>query len=301
MNDRNRLLSRVGETPLVRLQSLEPPGGAQIWCKVEHMNPSGSIKDRICLAMVEDMEVREIIHSGDSLVEASAGNTAISLAMVAAAKGYRLKLVMPETVSVERRRLLEAYGTEVLLTPASKGMKGALNKAVQLTESARGTFMLNQFENPANPNIHRRTTAVEILRELESTPDVLVAGVGTGGTITGVGEVLKTRNPHVRVVAVEPAESPVLSGGNPGPHSIPGIGAGFVPKILNVGILDDVVTVNYQEAVHGTRLLAEKEGIFAGLSSGAAFFAALRQAQQLDSDKLIVTILCDSGERYLCS
>jgi cysteine synthase len=301
MNKRHRLLSSVGGTPLVRLETIEPRDGAQIWCKVEHMNPSGSIKDRMCLAMVEGLESKGTIRPGDSLVEASGGNTAISLAMVAAAKGYRLRLVMPETVAIERRRLLGSYGAEILLTPASNGMKGAVNRAMELAEFAGRTFMLNQFENPANPEIHRRTTAVEILRDLGREPNVFVAGVGTGGTITGVGEVLKSKNRLTRVVAVEPADSPVLSGGNPGPHRISGIGAGFVPRILNTDILDDVVVVSYQEAVNATRLLAEREGIFAGLSSGAALFAALRQAERLTPEKLVVTILCDSGERYLFS
>jgi cysteine synthase len=301
MNNRHRLLSSVGGTPLVRLESLELAGGAQLWCKVEHMNPSGSIKDRMCLAMVEDLEARRLIHRGDSLVEASGGNTAISLAMIAAAKGYRLRLVMPDTVAVERRRLLGSYGAEILLTPASNGMKGAVTRALEIAEFTSGTFMVNQFENPANPETHRRTTAVEILRDLGRVPDVFVAGVGTGGTITGVGEVLKSKNPSSRVVAVEPADSPVLSGGNPGPHKIPGIGAGFVPRVLNTDILDDVVVVDYQEAVNASKLLAEREGIYAGLSSGAALFAALRQAERLSPQKVVVTILCDSGERYLCS
>jgi cysteine synthase len=301
MNNRHRLLSSVGGTPLVRLESLEPAGGAQLWCKVEHMNPSGSIKDRMCLAMVEDLEARGLIHRGDSLVEASGGNTAISLAMIAAAKGYRLRLVMPDTVAVERRRLLGSYGAEILLTPASNGMKGAVTRALEIAEFTSGTFMVNQFENPANPETHRRTTAVEILRDLGRVPDVFVAGVGTGGTITGVGEVLKSKNPSSRVVAVEPADSPVLSGGNPGPHKIPGIGAGFVPRVLNTDILDDVVVVDYQEAVNASKLLAEREGICAGLSSGAALFVALRQAERLSPKKVVVTILCDSGERYLCS
>jgi cysteine synthase A len=301
MNNRHRLLSHIGGTPFVRLKSVEPKSGAQIWCKLEHMNPSSSIKDRLCLAMVEDMESKGNIRPGDSLVEASAGNTAISLAMVAAAKGYRLRLVMPETVAIERRRLLGSYGAEILLTPGANGMKGAVKRATELAEFASRTYMLNQFENPANPEAHRRTTAVEILRDLGRSPDVFVAGVGTGGTITGVGEVLKSKNPLARIVAVEPADSPVLSGGNPGPHRIPGIGAGFVPRNLNTDILDDVVMVQYQEAVNGSRLLAEKEGIFAGLSSGAALFAALRQAERLNPENVVVTIIFDSGERYVCS
>lgn len=301
MNNRHRLLSCVGGTPSVRLESIEPPGGAQIWCKLEYLNPAGSIKDRMCLAMVEAMEAQHSIRPGDSLIEASCGNTAISLAMIAAAKGYRLTLVMPETVPVERKRLLASYGTEILLTPASNGMKGAVSRALEIAQSTKRIYMINQFENPANPEIHRRTTGPEILRDLGREPEVFVAGVGTGGTITGVGEVLKKRNPLTRIIAVEPADSPVLSGGNPGPHLIPGIGAGFVPRVLNTDILDDVVVVEYQEAAKCARLLAEKEGIFAGLSSGASLFAALLQAERLGPDKSVVTILGDSGERYVCS
>jgi cysteine synthase A len=251
--------------------------------------------------MVEAMEAQNVIRPGDSLIEASCGNTAISLAMIAAAKGYRLTLVMPESVQPERKRLLAAYGTEILLTPGSNGMKGAVSRAMEIAQSTRRMFMINQFENPANPEVHRRATAPEILRDLGREPDAFVAGVGTGGTITGVGEVLKKKNPLVRVIAVEPADSPVLSGGNPGPHLIPGIGAGFVPRILNTDILDDVVVVEYQEAVKCARLLAEKAGIFAGLSSGAALFAALSQAERLGPDKAVVTILGDSGERYVCT
>jgi len=301
MNNRNRLLSCVGETPLVRVRSLELEDGAQIWCKLEYMNPAGSIKDRMCRAIVEAMEAEKILQPGDSLVEASGGNTAVSLAMIAAAKGYHLTLVMPETVSPERKRLLAAYGAEMVLTSASNGMKGAVVRALDIAESRKRTFTINQFENPANPEVHRRTTAVEILHDLNREPDVFVAGVGTGGTITGVGEVLKSKNPSTRVIAVEPADSPVLSGGNPGSHRIPGIGAGFVPRILNTDILDDVVVVEYEEAVRTARMVAEKEGIFAGVSSGAVLFAAMQQAGRLTGDKIVVTVLCDSGERYVCS
>jgi len=301
MNNRNRLLSCVGETPLVRVRSLELEDGAQIWCKLEYMNPAGSIKDRMCRAIVEAMEAEKILQPGDSLVEASGGNTAVSLAMIAAAKGYHLTLVMPETVSPERKRLLAAYGAEMVLTSASNGMKGAVVRALDIAESRKRTFTINQFENPANPEVHRRTTAVEILHDLNREPDVFVAGVGTGGTITGVGEVLKSKNPSTRVIAVEPADSPVLSGGNPGSHRIPGIGAGFVPRILNTDILDDVVVVEYEEAVRTARMVAEKEGIFAGVSSGAVLFAAMKQAGRLAGDKIVVTVLCDSGERYVCS
>ncbi|HMK36716.1 MAG TPA: cysteine synthase A [Desulfomonilaceae bacterium] len=301
MNNRNRLLSCVGETPLVRVRSLELEDGAQIWCKLEYMNPAGSIKDRMCRAIVEAMEAEKILQPGDSLVEASGGNTAVSLAMIAAAKGYHLTLVMPETVSPERKRLLAAYGAEMVLTSASNGMKGAVVRALDIAESRKRTFTINQFENPANPEVHRRTTAVEILHNLNREPDVFVAGVGTGGTITGVGEVLKSKNPSTRVIAVEPADSPVLSGGNPGSHRIPGIGAGFVPRILNTDILDDVVVVEYEEAVRTARMVAEKEGIFAGVSSGAVLFAAMQQAGRLTGDKIVVTVLCDSGERYVCS
>lgn len=300
MKYRDSLLPCIGDTPLVKLRFPETQRGGQVWCKLEFMNPGGSIKDRMCLSIVESLEATEELRRGDSLVEASCGNTALSLAMIASAKEYALKLVMPDTVEQERRRLLAAYGAELILTPASNGMRGAVNRAMEILKKNERTFMINQFENPANPEAHRRTTAMEILRDLGETPDVFVAGVGTGGTITGVGEVLKAKSSQPRIVAVEPSESPILSGGNPGPHLIPGIGAGFVPSILNVDIIDEVVTVPYEEALETVRMMAKREGIHAGLSSGAAVHAALRQAALLEPEQKVVTIVYDSGERYLC-
>jgi len=298
MHSGNSLLSFIGETPLVRLKSSETLGSGQVWCKLEFMNPAGSSKDRMCKAIVESMEVDGYLRQGDTLVEASCGNTAISLAMISAAKGYSLTLVMPDTVSRERKRLLAAFGAQIVVTSPSNGMKGAVERALDLLSSGERTVMINQFDNPANPEVHRRTTAVEILRDLNRTPDVFVAGVGTGGTLTGVGELLKEKNPSVRVVAVEPAESPILSGGNPGPHRIPGIGAGFVPKVLNTSIINDVAVVEHDEAELAVKNLAENEGIYVGLSSGAALSAALREARRLTPDQIVVTVLCDSGERY---
>lgn len=294
----NSLLSFIGETPLVRLGSSDVPTCGQVWCKLEFMNPAGSSKDRMCKAIVESMEEDGTLHPGDTLVEASCGNTAISLAMISAAKGYSLTLVMPDTVSRYRQRLLAAYGARIVLTPATNGMKGSVEKAIDLLAARDRTFMINQFDNPANPEIHRRTTAAEILRDLNRPPDVFVAGVGTGGTLTGVGEVLKARSPKSRVVAVEPAESPILSGGNPGPHRIPGIGAGFIPKVLNTAIIDDVAVVGHDDAERAVNVLAETEGIYVGLSSGAALCAALREARELPPDGIVVTMLCDSGGRY---
>ncbi|MFH1112974.1 MAG: cysteine synthase A [Pseudomonadota bacterium] len=298
MKDRDTLLSCVGDTPLVRLRFAEARGGAQVWCKLEFMNPGGSVKDRMCLAVVEAMEAAGKIHPGDTLVEASCGNTALSLAMIAAAKGLKLKLVMPDSVDVGRRRILESFGAKVILTQSSNGMKGAVHRAHEILDGSDRTFMINQFDNPANPETHRRTTAVEILRDLGREPDVFVAGVGTGGTITGVGEAFKRRTPSVRIVAVEPADSPILSGGNPGPHMIPGIGAGFIPSILNTEIIDEVAAVDLADAMRTVKVLAEQEGIFAGLSTGAALHAALGQAERLPPDKIVVTMAYDAGERY---
>jgi len=249
--------------------------------------------------MVEAMESAGLIQPGDSLVEASCGNTAISLALVAAVKGYGLTLVMPEAVPSETTRLLATYGAEIVMTPSADGMRGALDRASEAAESGGRTVMVNQFGNPANPETHRRTTALEIVRDLKGTPDVFVACVGTGGTVTGVGQALKERSPGARIVAVEPADSPILSGGNPGPNRIPGIGAGFIPSVLDSDIIDEVGVVEYEEAVGTVKWMAEEEGIFAGLSSGAAVSAAFRQAERLDPDQVVVTVLCDSGERYI--
>jgi cysteine synthase A len=299
MKHQNRLLSCIGETPLIKLRFPQSRRCAQVWCKLEYMNPGGSIKDRMCLAILEAMESDGMLRGGDCLVEASCGNTAISLAALAAANGYSLKLVMPDTVEQGRRRLLASYGAEIILTPATNGMRGAVNRAIEIVEKNERTFIINQFENPANPESHKRTTAVEIQRDLGMVPDAFVAGVGTGGTLTGVGEAFKAANPETKIVAVEPADSPILSGGNPGPHKIPGIGAGFVPGVLNTEIIDEVFPVEYDQAVDTVRMLAAKEGIYAGLSSGAAVYAALRQAERLEPEQVVVTVIYDSGERYL--
>lgn len=294
------LMDCIGSTPLVKLHVGDRWRGAQIWGKLEFMNIGGSSKDRICQAIVRSMAAEGMLKPGGTIVEASAGNTAISLALVCAALGYSLKLVMPESIPHVRRRFLLFYGADIALTPPSNGMKGAVQRAMEIQEQIEGAVLMNQFENPMNPEIHRQTTAAEILRDLGGPPDFFVAGVGTGGTLTGVGEALKAENPQTRVVAVEPADSPILSGGNPGPHRIPGIGAGFIPKILNTELIDEVAVVEYEQAVKASELLAVENGIQAGLSSGAAFAAAIREAERLDPTKVVVTILCDSGERYLC-
>ncbi len=300
MSNHDALPACIGNTPLVLLKGHGADRGARIWGKLEFMNPGGSSKDRICSAILEFMESEVSLQPGDTIVEASAGNTAISLAMVCAAKGYVLKLVIPDSIPESRSRLLSAYGAQIILTSSGEGMRGALNVAKGILASSERVFMIDQFENPINPEIHRRTTAPEIISDLGGVPDAFVAGVGTGGTLTGVGEVFKGLKPNVKVVAVEPADSSVLSGGNPGPHRIPGIGAGFVPGVLNMEIIDDVIPVKYEEAAQGAQILAQQDGILAGLSSGAAFFAAIKVAQRLDSEKTVVTMLCDSGERYLC-
>jgi len=250
-------------------------------------------------AIVSDLEARKLIRPGDRLVEASAGNAAISLAMIAAARGYSLVLVMPDTVPLERKKLLEAYGAELVVTASSNGMKGAVDRALEIKENEQRTFIINQFENPLNPEVHRRSTAVEIISDLGRVPDMFVAGVGTGGTFTGIGEVFKKRDPRVRLVAVEPAESPILSGGNPGPHRIPGIGPGFIPRNLNIDIIDEIAAVSYEDAAASCRLMAEKEGLYVGLSSGAAVHAALRRAENLRPDQMVVTVCSDAGERYV--
>lgn len=294
------LMDCIGNTPLVKLHLGAHWSGAQIWGKLELMNPGGSVKDRICLAIVQSLAEEGLLKPAGTIVEASAGNTAISLAMVCAALGYSLKLVMPESIPTARRRFLASYGAEIELTPPANGMKGAVRRAMELQDEIAGAVLINQFENPMNPEIHRRTTAQEILSDLGGPPDSFVAGVGTGGTLTGVGEALKSENPHTRVVAVEPAESPILSGGNPGPHRIPGIGAGFIPKVLNMEIVDEVAVVDYEAAAAASDLLATENGIYAGLSSGAALAAAIREAGRYDPTRVVVTILCDSEERYLC-
>ena len=291
----------IGNTPLVQLNQLTQGLPARVAVKLEFFNPAGSVKDRIAIAMVENAEKTGKIKAGSTIVEATSGNTGIGLAMVCAAKGYKLVIIMPESMSKERRMLLRAYGAELILTPASEGMSGAIAKAEELVKNNPNThFMPRQFDNPANPEIHRQTTAEEIWRDTDGKVDIFLAGVGTGGTLTGVGEVLKARNPNVQIYAVEPANSPVLSGGEKGAHVIQGLGAGFVPSILNTQIYGNVITVTNEDALATARALAEKEGILAGISSGAAAWAALELAKKPENaGKLIVTVLPDFGERYL--
>ena len=291
----------IGNTPLVQLNQLPQGLPARVAVKLEFFNPAGSVKDRIAIAMVENAEKTGKIKAGSTIVEATSGNTGIGLAMVCAAKGYKLAIVMPESMSKERRMLLRAYGAELILTPAAEGMSGAIAKAEELVKNHPDThFMPRQFDNPANPEIHRQTTAEEIWRDTDGKVDIFLAGVGTGGTLTGVGEVLKARNPNVQIYAVEPANSPVLSGGEKGAHAIQGLGAGFVPSILNTSVYGSVITVTNEDALATARALAEKEGILAGISSGAAAWAALELAKKPENaGKLIVTVLPDFGERYL--
>ena len=291
----------IGNTPLVQLNHLTQGLPARVAVKLEFFNPAGSVKDRIAIAMVENAEKTGKIKAGSTIVEATSGNTGIGLAMVCAAKGYKLVIIMPESMSKERRMLLRAYGAELILTPAAEGMSGAIAKAEELVKNNPDThFMPRQFDNPANPEIHRQTTAEEIWRDTDGKVDIFLAGVGTGGTLTGVGEVLKARNPNVQIYAVEPANSPVLSGGEKGAHAIQGLGAGFVPSILNTSVYGSVITVTNEDALATARALAEKEGILAGISSGAAVWAALELAKKPENaGKLIVTVLPDFGERYL--
>jgi cysteine synthase len=289
----------IGRTPLVRLNRLSRDGAATIWAKVESFNPGGSVKDRICLNMVDEAERQGRLKPGGTIVEPTSGNTGIGLALISAVRGYKLILVMPESMSMERASLLSSYGAQLVLTAAWEGMKGSIKEAESIVAQNPSYFMPDQFANPANPAMHRRTTAVEIWEALDGHLDAFVAAVGTGGTITGCGEVFKERNPRIRVTAVEPAGSPVLSGGDPGPHKIQGIGAGFVPQVLNRAILDGVIAVTDDEAYQTTKLLAKKEGLLVGISSGANVFAAQKVAEQLGPGKNVVTVLCDTGERYI--
>ena len=290
----------IGGTPLVKLRGISERSGATIVGKLESFNPGGSVKDRVGLSMIDAAEEAGLISPDKTtIIEPTSGNTGIALAMVAAGRGYKVLLTMPETMSVERRNLLRAYGAELVLTPGAQGMKGAIARAEELSKQVPGAFVPQQFENPANPEVHRRTTAEEVWDDTDGTVDVFVAGVGTGGTVTGVGEVLKERKPDVRIVAVEPTASPVLSGGDPGPHKIQGMGAGFVPKVLNTKVYDEVVQVTNEQAFEAARELAS-EGILVGISAGANVYAAyLVGSRPENQGKLVVTVLCDTGERYL--
>lgn len=291
----------VGNTPLVRLNHVTKDLHAEVLAKLESFNPMGSVKDRIGLAMIEEAERAGKIKQGTTIIEPTSGNTGIALAGVCAARGYKLILVMPETMTVERRKLLRALGAELILTPGTEGMKGAVNKAEQMAaEDPSLYYVPQQFQNPANPEVHRRTTAEELWRDTDGKADMIVAGVGTGGTITGIASVLKKRKPGFKAIAVEPAESPVLSGGKPGPHRIQGIGAGFVPDVLQLDLIDEIIKVNADEAIVTARRLAKEEGILAGISSGAAACAALQVASREEMNgKIVVVILPDTGERYL--
>lgn len=290
----------IGNTPLVKLNKVTTGCGAQVIAKLEFMNPCHSVKDRIGRAMIEDAEQRGILNKDTVIIEPTSGNTGIALAAMCALKGYRLILVMPESMSIERRKIITAFGAEIVLTSADKGMSGSVEKAEEMISQLKNAFMPYQFKNPANPAIHRKTTAEEIWRDTDGTVDIFVAGVGTGGTITGVSEVLKKYKPGLQAIAVEPEASPVLSGGKPGPHKIQGIGAGFVPQVLNRDIIDEIIRVRDDEALAMARRLIREEGIFCGISAGAAVFASITVAKRMENQgKIIVTILPDTAERYL--
>lgn len=295
----NNIVETIGRTPLVRLNRFNVEG-AEVLVKLEYFNPCGSVKDRIGLAMIEAAEQQGRLNKHTTIVEPTSGNTGIGLAFVCAVKGYKLTLVMPESMSIERRKLFKIFGAELVLTPAAEGMKGAVAYAHRMVSNGGNMIILEQFENPANPEIHRKTTAQEIWNDTDGKVDIFVAGVGTGGTITGCGQVLKKYKPAVKVIAVEPADSPVLSGGKPGPHKIQGIGAGFIPQVLDTAILDEIICVKNEDAIETAKKLAAKEGILAGISSGANVFAAVQVAKRKENKgKVIVTIICDTGERYI--
>lgn len=295
----NTILEKIGATPLIRINRINS-GQAEVCVKLESFNPGGSVKDRVALAMVGSAERSGQLQPGGVIIEPTSGNTGVGLAMVAAVKGYRLILTMPDTMSIERRKLLAAYGAELVLTEGAKGMKGAISKAMELQTAMPGSFMPQQFENPANPACHRYSTAEELWNDTDGRLDVFVAGVGTGGTVTGVGEVLKKYNPAIRVVAVEPADSPVLSGGQAGPHKLQGIGAGFVPQVLNLAVIDEIIQVGSEDAGRTARAAARQEGLLIGISSGAALYAGLQLSRLPEYiGKRIVVLLPDTGERYL--
>ncbi len=294
-------LALIGNTPMIRLKKTAGPASAAVYAKLESMNPGGSVKDRICLSMIRDAEEKGLVGKGTVVIEATSGNTGIGLALICAVRGYRLILAMPDSMSFERQHLLKRFGAELILTPALDGMKGAVDKAEELLKKHKNSFMPQQFNNPANPKIHRETTAEEIWEALGGKFDAFVAGVGTGGTITGCGEVFKQRNPKIQIVAVEPKRSAVLSGGEAGYHRIQGIGAGFIPQVLNRRVIDQIVTVEDETAWETSLLLAKEEGVLVGISSGAACSVARKVAQDLGPGKAVVVIFPDSGERYLTS
>ena len=296
----NDITGTIGNTPLVRLGKIGKGVDAEILGKLESFNPAGSVKDRIGFSMIKDAEESGVLKPGGTIIEPTSGNTGIALAFIAASKGYRLIITMPDTMSIERRQLLKLFGAEIVLTPGEKGMKGAIEKAEELLKHTKGAFMPQQFKNPANPKVHGETTAEEIWRDTGGKVDILVSGVGTGGTLTGVAKVIKGRNNNFKAIAVEPADSPVLSGGKPGPHKIQGIGAGFVPDVLDRSLIDEVLVVKNSEAFSMAQRLGREEGILAGISSGANVFASLQVAKRPENKgKTIVTIICDTGERYI--
>jgi cysteine synthase A len=295
-----KITDLIGNTPLVKIHALGPDSKVTLLAKLESFNPFSSVKDRIGLAMIEDAERRGLLKKGSTIIEPTSGNTGVALAAVAAAKGYRIILTMPETMSIERRKLLVAYGAELVLTEGPKGMKGAIAKAEEIAAATPGSFIPMQFDNPANPEIHRKTTALEIWRDTEGKVDIVVGGVGTGGTITGIAEALKKKKPGLKAIAIEPADSPVISEGRAGPHKIQGLGAGFIPKVFNRAAMDEVIAVKHEDAGSTARKLAKEEGILVGISSGAALWAAIQIAKRPESaGKTIVVVLPDSGERYL--